>query len=244
MAVDPLAGSPESPQSLNRYTYALNNPIEFTDPNGLAANGGMYGGGGSVGDALGDQPWGFNLSDNHVGAEAGHDGARDAIADRRSLAHLMNRVDKEHLRANRARREAIAAAAESHDGDTSMPYTPGHPTCNLFVQKAIAEAGAPTPLVTKADGSSGAPGAAEWAGSPVPGWRFLKPGETPERGDVAAYKITGCTWGGGPCTGHSGVVVGVSRDGFVTAIAAHEKVIGPDYSFQPSEATYRRYTGD
>ena len=94
------------------------------------------------------------------------------------------------------------------------------------------------------DGSSGAPGAAEWAGSPVPGWRFLKPGETPERGDVAAYKITGCTWGGGPCTGHSGVVVGVSRDGFVTAIAAHEKVIGPDYSFQPSEATYRRYTGD
>ena len=141
---------------------------------------------------------------------------------------------------NRGRRAAIADAARKHDGDTSMPYTPGHPTCNLFVQKAVAESGAPKPVVTKADGTKGAPGAAEWAGSPVPGWRFLEPGETPQPGDVAAYKLPGHT----DYTGHSGIVTSVSKDGIVTAVAAHPTAIGPDYSFQPSVATYRRYTGD
>jgi hypothetical protein len=34
--------------------------------------------------------------------------------------------------ANLDRRAAIAAAAQAHEGDTSMPYTPGHGTCNQF----------------------------------------------------------------------------------------------------------------
>ena len=146
---------------------------------------------------------------------------------------------------NRGRRVAIADAARKHDGDTSMPYTPGHPTCNLFVQKAVAESGAPKPVVTKADGTKGAPGAAEWAGSPVPGWRFLEPGETPQPGDVAARKENFAD-----ATGHSGIVVSVSKDGVVTAMAAHQSAIGKDMSFQPGSQkspnnnVYRRYTGD
>lgn len=38
-SVDPLAASANatSPQTLNRYTYALNSPYKFTDPLGLAA---------------------------------------------------------------------------------------------------------------------------------------------------------------------------------------------------------------
>jgi len=121
-----------------------------------------------------------------------------------------------------------------------MPYTPDHPTCNLFVQRDIAEAGAPKPEVKKADGSKGAPGAVEWAGSPVPGWRFLKGGEKPQPGDVAAYALPGHA----NYTGHSGIVVSVAKDGTVKAIAAQATVIGPDYSFQPAVATFRRYTGD
>ena len=35
LAPDPLAGNVENPQSLNRYTYVLNNPVNFVDPLGL-----------------------------------------------------------------------------------------------------------------------------------------------------------------------------------------------------------------
>ncbi len=145
-------------------------------------------------------------------------------------------------RANPGRRARIADIARKHAGDTSLPYKPGHPTCNIFVQGTIAESGAPKPPVKKADGTPGAPSAAEWAGSPVPGWRFLQPGETPQPGDVAARKENFPD-----ATGHSGIVVAVSKDGVVTAIAAHAHEIGPDMTFQTgphSPNVFRRYTGD
>ncbi|MBZ5501039.1 MAG: hypothetical protein LAN59_02210 [Acidobacteriia bacterium] len=143
---------------------------------------------------------------------------------------------------NRGRRQAIADAASQHAGDTSMPYTPGRPTCNLFVQKAVAESGASKPVVIKADGTKGAPSAAEWANSPVPGWRFLEPGETPQPGDVAARKENFAD-----ATGHSGIVVSVDKNGAVTAMTAHAKNIGVDMTFQPgphSPNVFRRYTGE
>lgn len=158
-------------------------------------------------------------------------------------------IDHRHVfihegsRTNLARRSRIAGIAKKHEGDTSMPYTPGHPTCNLFVQRVIRESGAPNPLVKKADGTMGCPSAAEWAGSPVPGWRFLRPGETPQPGDVAAWPFHYSD-----ATGHSGIVVAVDRNGHVTAIAAHEHEIGLDNSFNASPAhpkiTFRRYTGE
>jgi hypothetical protein len=126
-----------------------------------------------------------------------------------------------------------------------MPYTPGHATCNLFVQKAVAESGAPKPLVKKADGTMGAPSAAELAGDRVPtGWRILKSGESPQPGDIAARKEHFAD-----ATGHSGVVVSV-KNGIVTSMAAHQKVIGKDMTFQPSthenpnHNVFLRYVGE
>ena len=39
MSFDPVGGNPRVPQSWNRYAYALNNPLSFTDPLGLLYRG-------------------------------------------------------------------------------------------------------------------------------------------------------------------------------------------------------------
>ncbi len=38
MTPDPIAGSLANPQSLNRYAYVLNNPINLIDPLGLTSH--------------------------------------------------------------------------------------------------------------------------------------------------------------------------------------------------------------
>jgi len=222
---DPYDGSArlELPQSWNRYAYVMNDPVNARDPDGyqeqeIMSNNSTRTGTANNGPLL--------LANNRIEKQADN-APKEPTSGEGSAANL-------------ARREAIAQTAEDHDGDTSMPSTSGSYTCNLVVQKVISEAGAPNPVVKKADGSTGAPGAAEWAGSPIPNWRILKPGETPKRGDVAAYKLPTCV----DCTGHSGIVVSVSPKGRVGAIAAHETQIGPDSKFQPHVATYQRYTGN
>lgn len=39
LRVDPIGGNPRAPQSWNRYSYVLDNPLKYTDPNGLVPCG-------------------------------------------------------------------------------------------------------------------------------------------------------------------------------------------------------------
>lgn len=106
------------------------------------------------------------------------------------------------------------------------------------------EAGAKATVIGS-DGKARPPLAGEWAdpNTQIPNWRVLGPDETPEPGDVAAWPFHYSD-----ATGHSGIVTSVDRNGHVTAMAAHEAVVGPDSSFNPSpvhpKVTYRRYTGE
>ena len=216
-----------NPQTLNLYAMVSDNPETFADLDGHV-------------NPSPDDPRRGPCADSGTtvcGQEQQQQSAQS------SAAQGQAQNTGEGSQANLDRRAAIATTAEKHDGDTSMPYTPGRPTCNLFVQKDIAEAGAPKPEVTKADGSKGAPGAAEWAGSRVPGWRILGPSEKPQPGDVAARKENFSD-----ATGHSGIVTAVSKSGVVTVMAAHATKIGVDMSFQPGSQQYnnhyQRYTGD
>ena len=94
------------------------------------------------------------------------------------------------------------------------------------------------------DGKPRPPLAAEWADPDItiPGWRVLGPNETPQPGDVAAYKLPGhATY-----TGHSGIVTAVEVNGTVQAVAAHRDMVGLDNKFNSTPerpVTYRRYEG-
>ena len=52
LAADTIVPQPGNPQSLNRYSYVLNNPLRFVDPSGHAAVDFWGGGGGGVGIGL------------------------------------------------------------------------------------------------------------------------------------------------------------------------------------------------
>ena len=220
-----------NPQTLNLYAMVSDNPESFADLDGHGPDPHTIN---CLGGGFGDPCSPQNNSSQQQDPSAGN-GEKGQQA-----------ATGEGSQANIDRRAAIAAAARAHEGDTSMPYTPDHATCNLFCQKAVGESGAPKPEVLKADGKLGAPSAAELAGDRVPaGWRPLKPGESPQPGDIAARKEHFVD-----ATGHSGIVVSVSKSGVVTVMAAHAKVIGKDMSFQPSTQkspnnnVFLRYTGD
>lgn len=155
---------------------------------------------------------------------------------------------------NVEKRDQINKNATKKDGSTDYAYDkkkddfgPNTNKCNKFVNDVASESGAKME-VTASDGTQRGPTAQEIANPAVdiPNWRPLGPGETPEPGDVAAYKLPQSQPG---ATGHSGVMI---RDGQcgVTSIGASATQVGPPNATVFSQGRtdvdvqYRRYTGD
>jgi len=214
LSSDPIDGTLREPQSWNRYAYVDNNPLVFIDPTGMyGINPNPY------------NPKGTNPCDG------------------------MGPMCTEGSKENEEKREKIDETARGYDGSDQWAkdkkkddFPAGTWKCNKFCNDVVEEAGAEA-KVTVGETERG-PLAAEWADpdTEIPNWRPLKPGETPQPGDVGAYKLPG---GGAAFSGHAGFIVSDGAGG-TTNISAHaDKVYAIPGQFETNPNTvYRRYTGD
>lgn len=150
--------------------------------------------------------------------------------------------------ANIAKRKVIDKIARGYNNSKAwcftcrkggkFPFPKNTNKCNKFVYDVTNEAGAEAL-------EKGRPAlASEWAASyvDIPNWRPLLPGETPQPGDVAAYRLTG---GGTSFSGHTGMVTSDGSSG-TTNTSAHANSVYPtpdQFSTNPN-TRYRRYTGE
>jgi hypothetical protein len=146
-------------------------------------------------------------------------------------------------------RQKIVQAAQKQIGSGDWHFDvakgnfgPGKDKCNLFVYDMLNDAGASPGLPNgHAWWKSYPPTAANWADPsfPIPGWRVLGSGESPQPGDVVGQRIQ---WPNG-ATGHVMIVgpnasfIGVGKSEMIDSVAA--KMMGED---KPGGLlVYRRY---
>ena len=158
---------------------------------------------------------------------------------------------------NLKKRENFAASAEAQPRDTYQNQTgeAGDNKCSTYVNDKAAESGMPMSVpVRNGDGSKRGerpPTAGEMAnkkGDAVKDWRRLGAGETPKRGDAAAYKLTNPSVGR---TGHAGIITGGQNGAPLSNSSAHAGgVYTTPNQFEENspiagqDTTYLRYTGD
>jgi RHS repeat-associated protein len=241
------------PQTLNLYTYVENAPLNKVDADGHVASHNVEniwcGGGGTEVDGT-DYAYGTLIDSDPVTNEGTPEEQEieAASSDASVQAAEAETAAATAQQTNAQIRQQIADNANSLVGDTSYNYKDrGKDTCNLFVADQIADSGAPRPQTPTADGHMHDPSASEW-GTPdsgskqnIPGWSSLKPGQSPQPGDVAAVR-TNAFEPGSPA--HSGIVTAV-ENGKVTVVASNTHRVGPNpaLSGQYPQIVYRRYTG-
>lgn len=226
-----------NPQTLNLYSMVSDDPESFADLDGHEPN---------LPSA--------SCAGVNTASSCGANGDPPPNPSAAQTLNQQQQAEAAHQQAqNQSTRQNIANTAEKYDGNTDWAFSKQKGAfacntnkCNEFVGDVTKEAGAQA-SVTGSDGKPRYPLAGEWADqkTKIANWRVLGKDEKPQAGDVAAYKLPG---GGMSFSGHSGIVTSVDAKGVVHAMAAHEKVIGPDDKFNPgvgaARVTYRRFTGD
>ena len=141
------------------------------------------------------------------------------------------------------RRNQLAEAAynEAKGQSTTWAQGNGAPKCNVFVCDMLNKVGIGGPTYP---GGNNPIVTADWANPKfkIDKWRVLGSVESPQAGDVAAYKENFSN-----ATGHSAIVTG-NENGKIWVVAAGSKTIyqttaGSQYFGQGMVITYRRYTG-
>jgi|SRR6478736_3465491 len=148
---------------------------------------------------------------------------------------------------NKAKRKKINEIAKSYDKNQDWrkdvkkdDFPAGTNKCNKFVYDVAKQAGA-EPLYEAKGKKPRPPLAGDYAdpNTKIKNWRMLKPDETPEPGDIAAYPVTDPS-GGAEYSGHTGFITDEGN----TSAHADGVYPKPNQFEKNTKTRYRRYTGE